>query len=550
MGLGDENQPQSTVGQQQSPPQPYNGQPQYGYDLYQQPQQPQMYGQPQQQQPQMYGQPQQQQQQQPYGQPQYNSMNPQQYQSPIYNATLPPMGYVDPMGGYQSQDAPLLGAVPIAMPPQHYVYHEECQKFPVGPKYQDALYIVLFAAHLLALAILWFVSLGRHVDYTQDTYYVDYGNAALVTFTSVVFSALYIYGFMKIARTHARGLILSTFVANIVIAFICMIVAFALGNVFFGIMLLFVAVVTSIFFLVWRKRIDFTAALLTSTIELIERFPAALRVGFFSMGVNFLWLLFWAAVCSRVLQVFSDGALYFFMIFVVFSFYWVANVIKNVVHTTVSGLYASWYFLDQSVGMPPNPTMQSFKRAMTTSFGSICFGSLLIAIVSTLRFLADSMMNNKNGIVKLIGCILGCILSMMEGILRFFNVYAFTQVAIYGKSYCESAKSTFELFKNRGADLIVNDNFIGTALSMTALLGGILGGVIGVIASQIGTNSASVGGTMAFFMSFTFVLVACEIIYSGVVTVFVCFMMEPAILAQTKPEIYNLYTTTYNKLIL
>lgn len=35
-----------------------------------------------------------------------------------------------------------------------------------------------------------------------------------------------------------------------------------------------------------------------------------------------------------------------------------------------------------------NPTLASAKRAMTTSFGSNCFGSLLIAIIQTIRFLA------------------------------------------------------------------------------------------------------------------------------------------------------------------
>lgn len=60
---------------------------------------------------------------------------------------------------------------------------------------------------------------------------------------------------------------------------------------------------------------------------------------------------------------------------------WIINsyceVIKNVVHVTASGLMATWYFLS-GVGMPRNPTSLAFKRATTTSFGSICLGSLLV----------------------------------------------------------------------------------------------------------------------------------------------------------------------------
>lgn len=37
-----------------------------------------------------------------------------------------------------------------------------------------------------------------------------------------------------------------------------------------------------------------------------------------------------------------------------------------------------------------NPTAASAKRALTTSFGSICYGSLIIAIIQTLKAMARS----------------------------------------------------------------------------------------------------------------------------------------------------------------
>ena len=66
---------------------------------------------------------------------------------------------------------------------------------------------------------------------------------------------------------------------------------------------------------------------------------------------------------------------------------------KNVVHVTVSGLFATVYFMGTAdpsqrfkVTVPvQNPTIKSAKRALTTSFGSICYGSLIIALIQTLR---------------------------------------------------------------------------------------------------------------------------------------------------------------------
>ncbi len=67
-------------------------------------------------------------------------------------------------------------------------------------------------------------------------------------------------------------------------------------------------------------------------------------------------------------------------------------------------------------------------------------------------------------------CIIGCI----ESIVEYFNIYAFTQVAIYGKTYCEAAKATMQLLKSRGIDAIINDDLIGGVLTFGALIGGAL----------------------------------------------------------------------------
>jgi hypothetical protein len=94
-----------------------------------------------------------------------------------------------------------------------------------------------------------------------------------------------------------------------------------------------------------------------------------------------------------------------------------------------------------------NPTLKAFKRAMTTSFGlfnlntgSNCYGSLLIAIVQTLKAMTDQAKNQANNDgnagLAILCCCLKCLLACIEDILEYFNKYAFTQVAIYGKDYC------------------------------------------------------------------------------------------------------------------
>ena len=64
------------------------------------------------------------------------------------------------------------------------------------------------------------------------------------------------------------------------------------------------------------------------------------------------------------------------IVFVTFAGFYISEVIKNVIHTSISGVYGSWYYCYRSnQGMPRWPAFGAFKRAMTYSFGSITFGS-------------------------------------------------------------------------------------------------------------------------------------------------------------------------------
>merc|ERR1719335_1011915 len=67
----------------------------------------------------------------------------------------------------------------------------------------------------------------------------------------------------------------------------------------------------------------------------------------------------------------------------VFSFYWTSEVISNTLHTTVSGVVGRWYF--KALG----GTSEALTRSLTKSFGSVCFGSFIMAAVRTLSFICE-----------------------------------------------------------------------------------------------------------------------------------------------------------------
>ena len=63
---------------------------------------------------------------------------------------------------------------------------------------------------------------------------------------------------------------------------------------------------------------------------------------------------------------------------------------------------------------------------MTTSFGSICFGSFLVAILQALRAIAQSA--RENGDAQILACIAECILGCLASILEYFNKVRTTHV--------------------------------------------------------------------------------------------------------------------------
>jgi hypothetical protein len=94
----------------------------------------------------------------------------------------------------------------------------------------------------------------------------------------------------------------------------------------------------------------------------------------------------------------------------------ITDFVQNTIHTTISGVYGSWYFNPNS--MPKGATRGAFKRAVTYSFGSISLGSLLVAIIQFLRQLCSAAQRNAAGDGNMVGavlfCIVGCLISILE----------------------------------------------------------------------------------------------------------------------------------------
>jgi len=168
------------------------------------------------------------------------------------------------------------------------------------------------------------------------------------------------------------------------------------------------------------------------------------------------------------------------------AYYWTYQVLCHVVQVTVAGVIGSWWFKPETEATSPcsKELISSFQRSTVLSFGSICFGSLLVGIVQVIRQFVEPMRPNRDETVLMclhecLVCFQECLVSCIDGLAESFNPWAFTYVGLYGYGFLEAGHHATELFRRRGWSMIVTDDLIPNVLFILSL---VIGGVTGLFA--------------------------------------------------------------------
>eukprot|EP01104_Vermistella_antarctica_P011737 TRINITY_DN3310_c2_g1_i1.p1 TRINITY_DN3310_c2_g1~~TRINITY_DN3310_c2_g1_i1.p1 ORF type:complete len:620 (+),score=97.81 TRINITY_DN3310_c2_g1_i1:93-1952(+) len=427
-------------------------------------------------------------------------------------------------------------------------------RFAKDTGFRDVFWAVLFAVHLVALIGLMLG--GLILGFTGDTPVDGDGETgepepetegdeisrsesirlfAICVVAAVaagLFSTLWVY----LIRRFAGTLIYISLGVSLLAYIVLGTFMFIIGNIIGGVIFLCLLVVLILIFVFARSRIQFAALTMKCVCEVIQMHPETIWVAVGSLVPLAIYLLLWS-VTLLVVTNYSAGT-WPIVVYAIFSVFWTSQVIKNVVHVTTSGVVATWFFVSPE-NMPKAPTRGALVRACTTSFGSIALGSLLVALIKTLR----ALIPRRGG---LLGVILQVVLRFFDWVMRYFNRYAFTQVAIYGKTYIQAAKSTFELFQSRGVDAIVNDDFTGMVLNTGCLLGAALtAAVSGLLALFFVSSHLLPAIVFGLVIGFTMVMIVLEVIDSGVATLFVCLAEHPDILRERNPTLYAQFAERY-----
>jgi hypothetical protein len=323
-------------------------------------------------------------------------------------------------------------------------------------------------------------------------------------------------------------------------------------------------VVISIWYIYYvRNRIAFAEAHIQVGCAALRSHPAILGVAIAMLIVQLIWVFLWGLMALGF-EHFLNGsenskshgvAGGIFAILLLTSLFWGALIFRNITHFVTACVVGQWWFTVDAQRQYAVQT--SVQRAFTTNFGTISFGSLVLAFIKALRVVAQinesNARQNRNIILLLISCIAVCVLRIFEGLVRYLNEWAFIYAALTGQSFRTASRSFLDLFQQRGWTMIINDDLAGHALTIVTIAIGFIAAAVGGISVYVAmphsTSRAAIAGMAAFFcfkIGISMGTIMASILSSGVRTAFVCFAMNPAALGATHPEhLQNLLDAWY-----
>lgn len=421
-------------------------------------------------------------------------------------------------------------------------------------RFRDAPFAVLFYLQIISIiivAIVVPVKVSKNHD--SDASGISQ-KGLLLFFLAVAGVAFFLAAFSLLIMTiYSQFLVQTSLFSSIFVSILMAVLALLQNNVpgfIFGALL---AVVSCCYAVAVWGRIPFAAANLKTGLTAVTENYGVLFIACFlsvlSVVYSAVLILIMVAVFDQTAQC-NDGSCegdpgIIFLLLFLLALFWTQQVLKNTIHVTIAGTVGEWWF---------NPTYassfcsraiwDSAFRATTYSFGSICLGSLLVAVIQTLRQILYNARRNSDG-DNILLCIAECILACLEDLSKIFNQWAYVYVGLYGYKYIEAGKNVMNLLRQRGWSVIISDDLISNTLSLTCIVLAGISGCTGVMLNaackewlaDLGDSSAGFAFIVAFIIGLVISTILMSAVDSASNTIIVCFAEAPAEGQANHPEL-------------
>lgn len=425
-------------------------------------------------------------------------------------------------------------------------------------RFRDAPFAALFYLQIISvIAVAIFVPVNTTTSKQDDN--ADEGipnhNGLLLFFVAISgMSFLLAAASLSIMTMYSQFLVQASLVFSIFMSVLMTVLAILQNNVLGIVFGAFLALVTCCYACAVWRRIPFAAANLKTGLAAVTTNYGVTFIGYFLSAMS---VVYSAVILFDMVAVFSQtsqcngntceerdsGSV--FLVLLLLALFWTQQVIKNTIHVTIAGTVGEWWFNPANASsFCSGAIWDSFYRAATYSFGSICFGSLIVAVIQTLRQIVHNARQNNDG-NNILLCIAECILGCLEDLSQIFNQWAYVYVGLYGYNYIEAGKNVMTLLRQRGWTVIITDDLVSNTLSLICLVLAGISGCAGIIIDamckewleDLGDSSASFAFMVAFVVGLVISSILMGVVDSAVNTVVVCFAEAPAEGRENHPEL-------------
>jgi hypothetical protein len=232
---------------------------------------------------------------------------------------------------------------------------------------------------------------------------------------------------------------------------------------------------------------------------------------------------------------YSKNAKYIFL-YMLFTWFWTSEFLVAFGQLVVAMSFAGWYFTRNKSEVGAETVRWAFQEVGVYHLGTAAFGSLIIAVVKTIRaviaYIQKKAQKSGNKVMEYIMCMLQCLMWCLEKILKFINKHAYIITAIYGYSFCHAArKSFFLLLRNilRVAAVNMISGFmmfiwkfsIPVLVTFLTYLGVTYG-----YSTDTGVSDIVAPLVITFFISYWVACMFLDIFAMGIETILFCFIAD------------------------
>ncbi|KAJ3004889.1 hypothetical protein HKX48_000994 [Thoreauomyces humboldtii] len=233
--------------------------------------------------------------------------------------------------------------------------------------------------------------------------------------------------------------------------------------------------------------------------------------------------------------------------FFVLMYFWTSAIFKNVEKVTVAGVVGEWYFQRPDTSLSADRTWKNFMAAVTTSFGSICLGSLILSIIQTFQF-ASRMARRATGthspLHRLLTACLDCGGRLADNVTSYALVYA----GLTGSSFASASYATTRVFRRNLVLGLVTTTVTRLVLFVaTATLAAAAGVAAFFFASRgLASPFAYVVGMVGAVVPWYLVQVLAHVVQNTVDATFMCYLLDVDINTVNCESAHRIFGTLVN----